>query len=103
MCTSQDFVNFICTSAILPRYLQTVFVAERPALLRFAKGAVHLTVYFPEVKAFHVRLPPLAEQHRIVAKVDALTALIDQFEARLTAATDLHAQFAAAAVHHLDA
>jgi type I restriction enzyme S subunit len=47
-------------------------------------------------------VPPLAEQHRIVAKVDALMALCDQLEARLSAARDLQAQFAAAAVHHLD-
>ena len=49
-----------------------------------------------------VTLPPLPEQHRIVAKVDALMAICDALEARLTTARDLHAQFAAAAVHDFD-
>lgn len=102
MCTSQDFVNFVCTSAIASRYLQLTLEAEYAALKRFAKGAVHLTIYFPEVKAFHVLLPPVAEQHRIVAKVDTLMALCDDLEARLAAARELQTQFAAAAVHHLD-
>jgi len=37
------------------------------------------------INQFAVPLPPLAEQHRIVAKVDALMALCDRLEASLTA------------------
>jgi len=48
-------------------------------------------------------LPPLEEQHRIVAKVDELMALIDRLAERLTATQETQAAFAAAAVHHLDA
>lgn len=50
-----------------------------------------------------VLLPPLAEQQRILAKVDELMALADRLEAGLNASETSHAAFAAAAVHHLDA
>jgi type I restriction enzyme S subunit len=50
-----------------------------------------------------VPTPPLAEQHRIVAKVDELMGVLDNFEQRLANQRDLHDAFAAAAVHHLDA
>jgi len=47
-------------------------------------------------------LPPLAEQHRIVARVDELMGLLDRLEAAQMAVRGTHAAFAAAAVHHLD-
>jgi len=43
-------------------------------------------------------VPPLAEQHRIVAKVTELLALCDQLKARITAARAKHAQLAEALV-----
>ncbi len=46
-------------------------------------------------------LPPLAEQHRIVAKVDELMGMIDRLEQHLVARREYHEAFAAAAVHHL--
>lgn len=82
MCTSQDFVNFICSTAIMPAYLQLVLRSEGDGLRKFSKGAVHQTIYFPEVKAFHVLLPPVAEQERIISKVDELILLCDDLEAR---------------------
>jgi type I restriction enzyme S subunit len=49
-----------------------------------------------------VPTPPLAEQHRIVAKVDELMGLLDRLEQRLCTQLDLHDAFAAAVVHHLE-
>jgi type I restriction enzyme S subunit len=40
------------------------------------------------LRGFPIPVPPLAEQKRIVAKVDALMALCDRLEASLTAASD---------------
>jgi type I restriction enzyme S subunit len=42
-----------------------------------------------------VAVPPLAEQHRIVVKVDELMALCDQLEAQLTAARELSSKLVA--------
>lgn len=87
MATSQDFVNWVPTEAIASEWLQLVMIAERPAIRRFSKGAVHQTIYYPAWLSMHVALPPLAEQHRIVAKVNELMALCDALEASLAAAT----------------
>ena len=80
MATSQDFINWVCCDALSPQWLLTLFLAEQGSLRRFAKGTTHKTIYFPVAKAFHVHVPPLPEQHRIVAKVDELMALCDEFE-----------------------
>lgn len=44
-------------------------------------------------------LPPLAEQHRIVAKVDALMALCDRLESSLTTATTTRSRLLDALLH----
>jgi type I restriction enzyme S subunit len=77
MATSQDFVNWVCSPAIDHRFLKYVLLAERSAFLRFASGTTHQTIYFPEVKAFHVCLPPFGEQCAIA---DILGALDDKIE-----------------------
>ena len=42
------------------------------------------------IQEFLIPIPPLAEQHRIVAKVDDLMALCNQLEAQHSAAADAH-------------
>lgn len=70
MATSQDFANWVCSDAIVPQYLAYLFLAEEGALHRFASGAVHSTIYYPELKAFHVAMPPVGRQKQIVALLD---------------------------------
>lgn len=76
MATSQGFVNWICSKELNPKFLQYLFLAEQDSLDRFAIGATLKTIYYPEVKAFHVCIPPLEEQRRIVAALDEAFAAI---------------------------
>lgn len=80
MATSQDFVNWVCSSHLDHDFLKYLFLSEGRDLLRFASGAVHQTIYFPEAKAFHICCPSLAEQRRIVATLDALRAQTARLE-----------------------
>ena len=51
------------------------------------------------LRALPIMIPPLAEQHRIVAKVDALMALCDRLEAALTSRETTRARLLEALLH----
>jgi len=70
MATSQDFVNWVCSEAVVPKFLMYLLMAEGDEIRRFGEGSTHTTIYFPEVLAFHVCLPPVAEQRRIIEEVE---------------------------------
>jgi len=78
MATSQDFVNWVCDPEKLDyRYLKYVLLAERASYSRFSHGTTHQTIYFPEVKAFHLLAPEIDMQAAIA---DVLSALDDKIE-----------------------
>lgn len=77
MATSQDFVNWVCSEVLDYRFLKYVLVAERRSFSRFAHGTTHQTIYFPEVKAFHIALPPRPEQRAIAEVLSTLDDRID--------------------------
>ena len=77
MATSQDFVNWVCSSALNHQFLKYVLLAEHDTFLRFASGTTHQTIYFPEVKAFHVCMPTFPEQQAITRILGALDDKIE--------------------------
>lgn len=86
------------------RFVHLWLIAEfggRGILLKDSYGAKP-GLNLNQLRSLPVPVPPLTEQCRIVTEVDALMALCDALEARLTSARDFQTQFAAAAVHHLD-
>ena len=82
-----DFVFILLKSDLFQDRLSG---ASRSAQAGFNKGDLR-DIDFP--------LPPLAEQHRIVAKVDALMALCDRLEAALTTADTTRARLLEALLH----
>lgn len=72
------------------QYLVSPFGKQQ--LFRFDNGSAQPNLSAGNVMLYVFPLPPLAEQHRIVAKVDELMALCDALKARLAAAqtTQIH-------------
>ncbi|ENA26557.1 hypothetical protein HMPREF1487_09598 [Pseudomonas sp. HPB0071] len=66
-----------------------------------AAGAVVLNLNADKVRELPVPIPPLAEQHRIVAKVDELMALCDRLEAQQADAESAHARLVQALLDSL--
>jgi type I restriction enzyme, S subunit len=97
MATSQDFVNWVCSPGLDPNFLKYLLLAESEDILRFASGAVHQTIYFPEAKAFHICHPHPSEQRRIVETLDKITAdaqrLRSIYERKLASVEELERSF----------
>ncbi len=54
-----------------------------------------------QIASLDIMIPPLAEQHRIVAKVDELMTLCDKLETQLTTTQTLNTALMDALLHHL--
>ena len=86
MATSQDFATWTCTDAIEPEYLMYALMAEGDDIRKFGMGSTHTTIYFPEIRALHIALPPIEEQREIVARLKSALARADRLEAEATRA-----------------
>ncbi|NVJ91462.1 MAG: restriction endonuclease subunit S [Methylocystaceae bacterium] len=56
-----------------------------------------------QIASLELPIPPLAEQHRIVAKVDELMALCDQLEGQINTQSQLTQDLTASLIHHMTA
>jgi len=80
-------------------FLQTPFYRERIAAA--GKGIGINNLQKESLESLPIPIPPLAEQRRIVAKVEELLALCDQLEARQTAAREDRTHLVRSAYFHL--
>jgi type I restriction enzyme S subunit len=86
-CFPDSVVGFI-PSAVFPnaRYFEYFVRTAKADLLEFAPATAQKNINLEILNAVLIPLPPLPEQHRIVAKVDELMAVCDQLEGQITAA-----------------
>ena len=85
-CFPDSVVGFIPASMFQnARYFEYFVRTAKANLLEFAPATAQKNINLEILTQVLIPLPPLAEQHRIVAKVDALMALSDRLEASLTA------------------
>lgn len=89
MATSQDFATWTCTEALEPGYLMYALMAEGDDIRKFGMGSTHTTIYFPEIRALHIALPPIDEQREIVKRLNSALARADCLEAEATRARAL--------------
>jgi len=75
----------------------------REQIEAYGKGATRFRVSTGHLKTVQIPLPPLAEQHRIVAKVDELMALCDRLEAARAKREATRDRFTAASLARLNA
>ncbi|GAB5378081.1 MAG: hypothetical protein AcusKO_45430 [Acuticoccus sp.] len=68
-------------------------------IVEITKGGAHQKISLKRFRSIFFPLPPLAEQHRIVAKVDALMALCDRLEAALTTTDTTRARLLESLLH----
>lgn len=113
----------VAKAALIEDHLDDAYVSQHVALIRLAETSLGIFVHrwlvnshggrrlllsssygakpglnLNNIRDLLVPIPPLPEQHRIVAKLDQLLSFCDQLKSRLTAARQLHERLAGALV-----
>ena len=82
------------------RYFEYFMRTAKTDLLAFAPATAQKNINLDILMQVMIPLPPLAEQHRIVARVDELMALCDQLEASLILGVQTRSDLLEAVLHN---
>jgi type I restriction enzyme S subunit len=99
--TNQAVCACTCFSGVFNRYLFILLKAFKQQFISESAGAAQPNFSKDKIIRTIAPLPPLAEQRRIVAKVEELLALCDELEARQTAARTTATHLLDATLHQI--
>jgi type I restriction enzyme S subunit len=87
---NQDMKALVLKKPEMAEFILRALKGLKPEMLKRVQRSSHGTcrIEGDDYSEFLIPVPPLTEQHRIVAKVDELMALCDRLEAGLTSAAD---------------
>jgi type I restriction enzyme S subunit len=91
------------TSEITPKFLELVLASPvvQNLIDAIQVGATREALTKAMIEQFEIPVPSLAEQHRIVAKVDQLMALVDELERQQAASREKASNLLDAIVHEM--
>lgn len=78
LCTNQGFKNFLPSKCYIPRYLYWYLKGNKELLQSYASGTTFLELSGSKAATIPFPLPPLAEQQRIVDRIESLFAKLDE-------------------------
>ena len=103
LCTNQGFKSCVPYIPAMSDYLYVFLKYAGPDIDAQATGTTFKEVAGKEIALVPVPIAPLAEQHRIVAKVDELMDLIDRLEQHLVAKEGIQGDFVVALSKRVEA
>lgn len=88
LCTNQGFKSFLPSPCYVPEYLYWYLKGNKELLESYASGTTFLELSGSKAASVEFPLPPLPEQHRIVARIESLFAKLDEAKEKAQAVVD---------------
>ncbi|MGA9580120.1 MAG: restriction endonuclease subunit S, partial [Terrimicrobiaceae bacterium] len=78
VCTNQGCKSFVPKPELTTRYLYWALRGVMPEIQHLGDGCTFDEVSKTDLEAFEIPVPPLAEQRRLVARIESLTDRLEQ-------------------------
>lgn len=78
--TNQTFIGIVCSDGLFNEYLYYYMSSQKDNLKKIGKGTTISYISRKKFEDYLFPLPPLAEQHRIVEKIEELLTMIERLK-----------------------